>query len=257
MTFLQSLSLIHTKATMKLKSQANTLILSYLWWVLEPVMLASMFYVVFKYLRGVENEDFFTFLITGKIIFLWFSKSVSTASNSLFVNRGLINQRIIPKIIFPMADIQETFYKQIVVFMVLLGLLALNGYTGYSYWWQAIVLTLLLYILIAGVAFAFTIFVTYIPDFKTIIQMIMMGLMFSSGIFFDINTIADPAIKEAIFTYNPLALIIDGYRQSLMYQQSINWPALMPAFYISMSLFIIGAASLFMLSSKLTKRLFV
>jgi lipopolysaccharide transport system permease protein len=212
---------------------------------------------VFKYLWDVKSDDFFIFLITGKIIFLWFSKSVSSAANCLFANRGLINQRVIPKIIFPMADIQQTFYKQIFVFMVLLGLLALNGHNGYNYWWQAIVLTLLLYILIAGLAFIFTIMVTYVPDFNTLIQMLMMGLMFSSGIFFDINTIADPAIKEAILTYNPLALIIDGYRQALMYQQLLNWTDFLPAFYISMSLCVTGAASLFMLSSKLTKRLFV
>ena len=197
------------------------------------------------------------FLITGKVIFLWFSKSVSMASNSLFRNRGLINQRVMPKIIFPMVDIQVAIYKQFFVFMVLIGLLIVNGYSGYSYWWQALLLTLLLYIFIAGVSFLFTIVVTYVPDFKTIIQMLMMGLMFSSGIFFDINTIDDPLIKEFIFTYNPLAIIIDGYRKSLMYEQSINWVSLLPAFYIAISFCIVGSTCLFALNSKLTKRLFV
>jgi lipopolysaccharide transport system permease protein len=255
MTLIQSLSLIHTQAVMKLKSKANVLVLSYLWWILEPLLLALMFYVVFKYFRNHSSENYFTFLFTGKVAFLWFSKSVSTAANSLISNRGLIFQRRIPKIVFPMADVQETFYKQIFVFVVLLLLLVLNGYTEYAYWWQIFGLIALQYILICGVSFIFAIFVTYVPDFKILIQMLMMGLMFSSGIFFDINTIPDPHIKELLLTYNPLALLIDGYRQVLMYGNVIDWQVFLPSLAISLTAFFSGMLSLFVLSNKLTRRL--
>ena len=46
--------------------------------------------------------------------------------------------------------------------------------------------------------------------------MIMMFLMFSSGVFFDVNAIADPVLRDALFTYNPIAFLLDAYRQVLM-----------------------------------------
>jgi lipopolysaccharide transport system permease protein len=42
--------------------------------------------------------------------------------------------------------------------------------------------------------------------------------MFASGIFFDIYKIADPAIRQLVFDCNPLAFLLDAYRQILMHQ---------------------------------------
>ena len=126
MTFTQTISLIHTQAVMKLKSQANSLVLSYLWWVLEPLLYVALFYFVFKYVLYRGDENFFIFLMVGKIPFLWFSKAVNTGANSIIQNRGLIAQRIIPKAIFPLINCQEALYKQLFAFAVLLIFLVMD-----------------------------------------------------------------------------------------------------------------------------------
>ena len=46
--------------------------------------------------------------------------------------------------------------------------------------------------------------------------MVTMFLMFTSGIFFDVKDIADPALRDAILTYQPLAFLIDAYRAVLL-----------------------------------------
>jgi lipopolysaccharide transport system permease protein len=158
MTLNQAISLIHTQATMKLKSQANTLVLSYLWWVLEPLLFVALFYFVFKYVLYRGSEDFFLFLMVGNIPFLWFSKAVNSGANSIVQNKGLIMQRVIPKVIFPLVNCQEAFYKQLFAFSVLIIFLVFNGHTNFQNWWQLIPLILLQYILIAGVASFFCCF---------------------------------------------------------------------------------------------------
>jgi len=40
--------------------------------------------------------------------------------------------------------------------------------------------------------------------------------MFASGIFWDINSIHDASLRELVFVYNPVAFLIDSYRQVLM-----------------------------------------
>jgi lipopolysaccharide transport system permease protein len=44
-----------------------------------------------------------------------------------------------------------------------------------------------------------------------------MFLMFTSGIFWDVRELSDPAKTDLILNVNPLAFILDAYRQIMMY----------------------------------------
>ncbi|QIR15136.1 ABC transporter permease [Shewanella aestuarii] len=257
MAFFQYFPLIHLMARMKLKSKANTLVLSYLWWVLEPLLFVAMFYFVFKFLLHRGQEDFLIFLIIGKIPFLWFSKSITSAANSLIENKGLINQRPIPKFVFPLVNIHEAAYQQVVTFAVLLSFVTFNGYTAFSLWWQLVPLIIIQYLLICGLGSIFAFCVTYLPDFRMIIQMFTMGMMFTSGIFWSVSDIADPQLQYLILTFNPLAALIDGYRQVLMYGQHLDWGVFVPALTISCLLMVLGFTGLKKFDGLLTRRVFM
>lgn len=255
MNFSQSISFIHTQAIMKLKSQANTLVLSYLWLIIEPLLYVLLFYFVFKYVLYRGGDDFFIFLVVGKIPFLWFSKSISSGAASITENRGLILQRRIPKWLFPLINCQESIYKQCIAFAVMFMALFFSGYEVTLGWWQLLPLILINYLLIVGVAMLLCVFVTYAPDFKMAIQFLTMGLMFTSGIFWDVNMIQDPAMKDLLLLLNPLAALIDSYRQILMYGGEL------PVRYMSSVLgwaalcCILGSAALHYYSNGLTRKL--
>lgn len=257
MSLSQSFSLIHTMASMRLKADAKKMVLSYIWWALEPLLYAVMFFIVFTYIRSTNAENFFLFLMIGKIPYMWFSKGVISASNSINASKGLISLRPISKWIFPMVSIQETMYKQLTAMFVMLALVIANGFYHFGYWWQLLPVVLIQYILICGVGMICSIFKTYAEDFGMLISMAMMGLMFSSGIFWDLNLIADPLVKKILLTYNPLAAIIDAYRQILMHGQVLNWTQLIPAIVMSIVVLVIGVSCLNLLSNRLTRRLFV
>ncbi|WP_409581972.1 ABC transporter permease [Vibrio rotiferianus] len=240
---------------MKLKSQSSKLVLSYLWWVLEPIFHVAIFYFVFKYLLGRGEGSFLTFLMVGQIPYLWFQKSVVSASNSLKQNFGLIMTKPIPKYIFPSVNIQETTYKQLFVFIVLFGFLAVTGSLSGINWFDFLAVCLIQYVLMLGVGYVLSIAVSYIPDFSMVIQILMMGLMFASGVFWDINQLQNDALKEMIFVFNPLVPLLDAYRIVLMHKSDLDYtllcsPILSGLFLIFISLCIFKYANIW-----LTKRL--
>ena len=171
------LELIDTQAKMALKAEASRLFLSYLWWVLEPLLFVIVFYVVFEILLQVGRENFLLFLICGKIPFLWFSKSVTVASNSIVQNKGLINQLDIPKTIFPIASVQESLYRQSVVFIVLFGVVILYGNFPDTNWIWLLPVMFLQYLLILLCSLIGAYIVSYINDFRMVINMGMMFLL--------------------------------------------------------------------------------
>ena len=116
MPLLQYFRLVDIMARMGLRADATRFLLGYIWWILEPLLWVGVFYVVFVTIMASREPDFLIFLATGKLVFVWFSKSVSQASNSIVSGKGLIGKIDVPKTLFPMAVVQEGVYKQLTVF---------------------------------------------------------------------------------------------------------------------------------------------
>ena len=223
MTFLQSLPLVHVMASMRLKSESSKLALSYLWWIIEPLLFVAVFYIVFEKLLDRGEGDFLAFLIVGKIPFLWFSKTVNASANSLIAGRALMGQRDFPKHVFPYAIVQENTYKQAAVFIVLFVFIWVRGYSLNEHWVWMPVIMFVNYIFILPVSMLGAWIVVYIRDARMLIQMGTMFLLFSSGIFWDIRSITDIGVQELLITINPLAFLLDAYRQVLIYGAAPDW----------------------------------
>lgn len=252
----QYIKLSNVLAKMRMKSQANKLALSYLWWLLEPLLLVSLFYVLFSYVLNRSEDDFFTFMIIGKIVFLWFSKSVTTASNSLLANRGILAQRAIPKWVFPLASVQEITYKSIIALALMLMVAISNGFYPSVSWLQVLPIIIVTYLFIIGVSFVCSILVSIASDFSNLIGMGMLGLMFASGIFWDIASIQSETIRDLILIVNPLATIIYLWRDVLMHNNIINVSLLIPPIIISSVLIIFSLSVFKKWNNQLTRFIF-
>lgn len=213
MKFLQILSLIHVRAQMNLKAQAAQTYLSYLWWLLEPILHVAMFYLVFEVFLLRGTPGFIYFLIIGKVPFLWVSKSLSSGANSIVANRELMGQIRVPIALLPFTPLLEACYKQLFVMCVLVAFLVLTGVSSVSSaWWWLLPLTVVNFLFIVALTLPFAWLLAVVPDVQNLLPFITMFLMFTSGIFFDVRQIPDESIQDLILTYNPLAFLIDGYR---------------------------------------------
>ena len=243
MTFSQTVTLVDTLARFHLKGESRQYLLGYLWWVLEPLLYVAVFYLVFEILLGSRQPDFLYFLMVGKLTFIWFSKSVNQAASSLEANKGLIAQTNLRKELFPLAVIHQGFYRQLVVFIFLICFLLVGDYPPSAVWLWLIPLTLLQAMLIAGCGLFAALLVSVKRDFRLLIQLGMVFLLFMSGIFWDLNVIADTRLREGLLLLNPLANLIDCYRQVLMLGEGPNGMRLVWVFGESLLLMIIAWAA--------------
>ena len=53
-------------------------------------------------------------------------------------------------------------------------------------------------------------------DFRLLIQLGTVFLLFMSGVFWDLNAITDESLRDWLMLLNPLATLIDSYRQVLL-----------------------------------------
>jgi len=217
MPFSQYWRLIDVMARMSLRADATKFLLGYVWWILEPMLYVAVLYVVFTIILTNRQPDFLMFLMTGKLAFVWFSKSITQAGSSIINGRGLVGNIRVPMTLFPISMVQECLYRQLAVFAFLVAALLANGYEVTATWIYVLPVLVVNYVMILSLALLAASIVTVVRDFAPLISLAMIFLMFTSGIFWDIRGLSDPAKTELLLAFNPLAFVLDAYRQILMY----------------------------------------
>ena len=84
-------------------------------------------------------------------------------------------------------------------------------------WWYLVPVIFVTYVIIVACAFVGACLVCLARDFIQLISLGMMFLMFTSGIFWDVRALGDPHKTEMVMAMNPLAFIVDCYRQIMMH----------------------------------------
>ena len=81
-------------------------VLGVLWSLLNPVLqmvvMAIVFSNVFKF--SMEGVNYLVYLLTGLVMFNYFSEASNLAMSSVVGNFSLINKVYIPKYIFPLSS---------------------------------------------------------------------------------------------------------------------------------------------------------
>ena len=232
-----------TKLVFNLKSEVSKTYLGYLWWLVEPVLYVTALHVVFNRFLQLRTADFLLFLVCGMIPFMWFSKSVSQASNSIVAGKGLIGQVAIPKAFFPLLAVSQDLVKQLLVFIAMLVFVLAMGKGMTIHWLGLAPIILVQFGLIVAVALFVSSIVPVFPDFKFLIGTGLTILMWGSGIFYDYEAVLKPE-HRAIFQMNPMANLIKNYRDVLIHGQFPDWSALLA---IAMFSIVIAAVMLLVL----------
>jgi len=87
-----------------LKAEHRNSFLGYIWWLLDPLLGAFIFYfiVVVVFRRG--GEGYGIFLVIGMVVWRWLNSSVAAASRSIVAQSSIITQVYLPKAIFPLGS---------------------------------------------------------------------------------------------------------------------------------------------------------
>lgn len=239
--------LYNVQANLKIENKRYAL--SYLWWVIEPILHFIILYIVFGIYFGNSDSDYIPFLFCGLVPWFWFSKSISHGLDSILSGQHIIKDIYIPKYFFPTVSILQSTIKEFTVIAILIIILVLSGVYPTLTWLYLPIIIILQFIFIASLVYFLAILVPYFLDLKYVIVTLLQIIMFASGTFYDYK--AMPEYYQSLFLLNPMALIINMYRDTLMYHQSIS---VIDCAYILFISIILGTCSFF-LYKKLDKEI--
>lgn len=237
------LELVWHKALAELRVEAARAYIGLLWWVVEPLLYMTAFYIAFgSGIRGGGTQAML-FLLVGLVPWKWFASSVQNSSSSLQANSGLIQQVYFPKLILPFIVVVANTIKFLIVLCILLALFMVLGKGPTIYWVALPVIVVVQFLLISAVGSLFAAIVPIVPDLKLIVDNGLIVLMFVSGLFFDIHKL--PPEKAMLLGLNPLVPLMESYRAVLTNGAWPEWGSLV--YLVSVSLIAYACALIIMI----------
>jgi len=121
--FLKYKSLVWIFAWQEIKTQYAQTYFGVFWAVLRPVIILSIFTVLFSYLLKIHTASpYILFAFTGMIAWNLFSQIAATASSAISLRQDLIRKMYFPKIILPLSKALvagvDTFVSLIMFFVL-------------------------------------------------------------------------------------------------------------------------------------------
>jgi lipopolysaccharide transport system permease protein len=208
-----------------LKADATRGYLGALWWIIEPILYMTAFYIVFAIGMRRGGENYIQFILVGLTAWKWFASNIQQGSNAIEANVPILRQVYVPKYIFLYSVVLTNTVRHLIVLFLLVLFILVSGFE-YSKAWLALPVILGFQLLfIIGIGGILSAVVPLVPDLKILIDNILLFGLFISGIFFDIN-IFSPSV-QTYFKLNPMAVFIINYRKILLDGEWPVWSELM------------------------------
>lgn len=198
----------------KVKYKSSSL--GFIWSFLNPLLSMTVYYFVFSTLFKSNQEYFPVFLMTGIVIFSYFSESTNLGMISIVGNAGLITKVYIPKYIFPLSKVLSSVINFCISMIPLLGVALIVGLPLHK---SILLFPLVLIFLVAfcfGISLILATMNTFFRDTQFLWSVLLTMWNFLTPVFYP-----ESIIPERFLTFyrmNPLyqflsflrSIVIDG-----------------------------------------------
>jgi len=198
-------------------------VLGVLWSILQPILMMTVMAIVFSQMFKfkVEGINYLVYLMTGIIMFNYFSDATNNAMVSVVYNFGLINKVYIPKYIFPIAKCLFSGINFVLTLIpwfaiILLSYFGLGEYTCHLNIWYILIpyIFVCLFLFSLGIGMILSCVSVFLRDMFYIYSIILTIWNYLTPVFYSIEIL--PEKLQSIFKLNPLYLYITGVRSIVL-----------------------------------------
>ena len=188
----------------KTKYQAS--MLGVLWSFLNPLLSMFVYLIVFSLIFRSNIEHFPAYLLTGIVLFNYFSESTSLGLNSIVSNRALITKVYMPKMIYPLAKVLSSAVNLLISFIPMLIVMLVTGVPLHKSMLLLPVVVVFLVAFCLGMTLILSTMTVFFRDTQFLWGILITVWNFLTPIFYPETII--PAAFRTVYHLNPLYQIV-------------------------------------------------
>jgi teichoic acid transport system permease protein len=208
-----------------LRVQTQSTVIGAGWHLLNPLLSATVYYVIFGVLLGARSgiENYPAFLVIGVFTFVYTSRTIDAGAGSITGNLGLITQINFPRLALPIAATATETLSHALALVALVAMVPALG-IGPSVTWLLVGPVLALQALFnLGLAMIVARLVFQFRDIRKLLPHVIRFWMYLSGLFFTVDSVVDAVGADSlwvqVFQANPGYIFMTLMRDSLMQEE--------------------------------------
>ncbi|MCU0497202.1 MAG: ABC transporter permease [Anaerolineae bacterium] len=185
--------------------------------IYTPLMTMLGYTILLGGLLNVQtdgNIPYPIFSYSALIIWTLFTTIVTEGSTSLFTNSALIQKIYVPHLIFPLIIVAMALVNFAIAFLILLPMMLIYGVPPSANVIAAPVFLMIAIVTGLGLGLWFAPFHARFRDTLYLVRLITQGLFFLTPAVYSSQLL--PAPWDQLYQLNPLAVVIEGFRWSLL-----------------------------------------
>ena len=221
--------------------------LGVLWSFINPLLMTLVYAIVFPFILKDTTPNYITFLIIGILPWTFFTTVISQGTFCIIANSGIIKKVYFPREILPISVATSGLVNFLISCIIMFIFIIFSG-IGFSLqllWLPLIILTQS--ILLLGIIFITSAIDVYIRDAEYIINFVVQMLFYATPILYNAELFKDLGFITTFINTNPMAILINSYRDVLFYKTLPNVQSLI--------LVLVGSLILLFLGYKIFKKL--
>jgi lipopolysaccharide transport system permease protein len=185
--------------------------LGFLWSLLNPLLMAAVYTVAFRYIVRLPIERFPEFLLSGLLPWTFFATGVSGATASVADNGALVRKVAFPRVVLPVSAVLSQFVQFASMYAVIVLVLL------YDERWLAwallalVPLALLQLVFTQGLGLALATAYVYARDTRHLLEVALQIGFWLTPVVYSMALV--PARFRPIMAWNPMAQFVTTYQQ--------------------------------------------
>ena len=232
----QRRALVPVLASRDLKGSYEMNIVGFAWWLLEPLSMTAVYYVLFNILRGGRNDPTRILgILVALLAFKWFTQSLIGAMGIIRSNASLITDVYLPRALLPITQIfigAAHFGVGLVIVPVACALLwgepildaqhqsiATVSLGPSLLWLPFVVVTQFVFML--GLAYLFAVWGLHYRNLPALTGNILRLWFYLSPALYDLSFLK--GTLRTLMLFNPMTGLFQGYRGAILTHQAPDW----------------------------------
>lgn len=233
-------------ASYELKAQNNGTIFGFLWNFLNPALQILVFWFVFAIGLQVhaprDNYPYIIWMIVGIIPWFYISTALQSSTMSIYSYSGILKRVKLPLSIVPVKTVFSGFIGHLWAMLVVFAVMLLSGSPVSPMVWQLPYYMLCTICFLIGWGLLASAIAVVFKDLQKILIAVIRLLFYISPIVWSQENL--PENLQFIFNLNPFAYILNGYRNCILYGQSltVEWRMGLYFWTLTLLLFLLGSS---------------
>jgi teichoic acid transport system permease protein len=227
-------------ARTNLRAQHFNTVFGQLWLVLNPLLLACVYFLLVYILRGSGSRgvEFFAHLLAGLFAYYFISDSIRLSVKSVTGGGRLILNTAFPRALLPLSSVITGFMRFLPTLIIYVPVHIIAGLPVDLHLLWIVPLILLMFVMAAGAAMLVSSLQVYFRDVKNFLPYFLRVWLYSSPVLYYAHEVPDGL--DWILAVNPLGGLLTAWSDVIIVGANPGWDSLALAAGWAFGIFVVG-----------------